>query len=141
VQVIEAPLVERERELEALERVLDAARRGEGAAAIVEGPAGIGKSRLLTAASAAAEDLQVLRGRGSELERDFPFGVVRQLFEPVVFGASEDERERLLAGAAFSERVLVGSAAEDAEAADADANLHGLYWFTANLVRLRPRSS
>jgi len=139
VQVIAAPLVERERELAALERVLAGARRGEGAAAIVEGPAGIGKSRLLIAAAAAAEDLEVLRARGSELERDFPFGVVRQLFEPVLFGAAEDERERLLAGAgAFSERVLVGSAAEDGEPADAYANLHGLYWFTANLAELRP---
>jgi DNA-binding CsgD family transcriptional regulator len=139
VHVIAAPLVERERELAALERVLAGARRGEGAAAIVEGPAGIGKSRLLIAAAAAAEDLEVLRARGSELERDFPFGVVRQLFEPVLFGAAEDERERLLAGAgAFSERVLVGSAAEDGEPADAYANLHGLYWFTANLAELRP---
>jgi DNA-binding CsgD family transcriptional regulator/predicted negative regulator of RcsB-dependent stress response len=138
VQVIEAPLVERERELEALERVVAGARRGEGAAAIVEGPAGIGKSRLLIAA-AAAEDLQVLRARGSELERDFPFGVVRQLFEPVLFGASDHERERLLAGAgALSQRVLIGSTAEDGQAADAYANLHGLYWLTANLAELRP---
>jgi hypothetical protein len=39
----DAPLVERERELEALGRVLDAAREGAGAAVLVEGAAGIGK--------------------------------------------------------------------------------------------------
>lgn len=81
VQVIEAPLVERE--LEEFERLRAAARRGEGAAALVEGPAGIGKTRLLAAARASAEDLEVLRARASEPERDFPFGVARQLFEPV----------------------------------------------------------
>ena len=139
VRVIEAPLVERERELEAFERMLADARRGEGSAAIVEGPAGIGKSRLLLAAGAAAEGLEVLRARASELERDFPFGVVRQLFEPVLFGATGEERERLLAGAgALSQRVLVGPAADDRDAADAYATLHGLYWFAANLAEARP---
>ena len=139
VQVIEAPLVERERELEALGRVLAGARGGQGVAAVVEGPAGIGKSRLLVAAGAAAEDLAVLRARASELERDFPFGVVRQLFEPVLFGATGEERERLLAGAgALSQRVLVGSEADDRDAGDAYATLHGLYWFAANLAEARP---
>lgn len=139
VHVIEAPLVERERELEVLARVLEAARRGDGGAAVVEGPAGIGKSRLLAAAATSAEDLQVLRARASELERDFPFGVVRQLFEPVLFAADSEERQRLLAGAgALSQRVLVEGAAGDRDAADAFATLHGLYWFTANLADLRP---
>jgi hypothetical protein len=76
--VIQAPLVERERELEEFARLRAAARRGEGAAAIVEGPAGIGKTRLLAAAGEAAEDLEVLRARASELERDSPFGLERR---------------------------------------------------------------
>ena len=80
VPVTGAPLLERERELEEFERLRAAARRGEGAAAVVEGPAGIGKTRLLAAAGEGAEGLEVLRARASELERDFPFGVVRQLF-------------------------------------------------------------
>jgi DNA-binding CsgD family transcriptional regulator len=137
--VIEAPLVERERELEAFARVLEAARRGEGGAAVVEGPAGIGKSRLLATAANSADDLEVLRARASELERDFPFGVVRQLFEPVLFAATEEERERLLVGAgALAERVLVASSAGEGAAADAFAVLHGLYWFAANLATSRP---
>ena len=36
----------------------------------------------------------MLRARASELERDFPFGVVRQLFEPVFFAAGEERRSR-----------------------------------------------
>jgi Major Facilitator Superfamily/AAA ATPase domain len=75
---MQAPLVERERELEEFARLRAAARRGEGAAAIVEGPAGIGKTRLLAAAGEAAEDLEVLRARASELERDSPFGLERR---------------------------------------------------------------
>jgi DNA-binding CsgD family transcriptional regulator/predicted negative regulator of RcsB-dependent stress response len=137
--VVEAGLVERERELAALERVLEAARRGEGGAALVEGPAGIGKSSLLSAAARLAVDLEVRRARASELERDFPFGVVRQLFEPALFGASPEERAQLLAGAGgLAERVLVGSSTDDGGAADAFAVLHGLYWLAANLAAMRP---
>jgi len=143
VQVIEAPLVERERELEEFERLRVAARRGEGAAAIVEGPAGIGQTRLLTAAGASAEGLEVLRARASELERDFPFGVVRQLFEPVFFAAGEERRSRLLAGAGgLAERVLSGSAVPDGGGSgDPFAILHGLYWFAANLAGSCPRNA
>jgi DNA-binding CsgD family transcriptional regulator len=138
VRVIDAPLMERERELEALGRVLEVARSGDGAAAIVEGPPGIGKSRLLAAAATVASDLRVLWARASELEHDFPFGVVRQLFEPVLFAAVGEERERLLAGAGgLAERVLAG-AANGEGAADAFAVLHGLYWFAANLSSSRP---
>mgnify|MGYP003287810900 CR=1 FL=1 len=114
VPVTGAPLLERERELEEFERLRAAARRGEGAAAVVEGPAGIGKTRLLAAAGEGAEGLEVLRARASELERDFPFGVVRQLFEPVLFAAGAERRSRLLAGAGgLAERVLSGSAVPD----------------------------
>ena len=46
--------------------------------------------------------LQVLRARGGELERDFSYGVVRQLFEPRLAALSQDERAQLLVGAARS---------------------------------------
>ena len=53
---------------------------------VVERPPGIGKTALLAAAhtAAARSGLRVLRSRGAELERDFAFGVVRQLFEPAL---------------------------------------------------------
>jgi DNA-binding CsgD family transcriptional regulator len=140
VPVTGAPLLERERELEEFERLRAAARRGEGAVAVVEGPAGIGKTRLLAAAGEGAEDLEVLRARASELERDFPFSVVRQLFEPVFFAAGEERRRRLLAGAGgLAERVLSGSAVPNGGGSgDPFAVLHGLYWFAANLAGLGP---
>src|SRR5947208_11896688 len=91
--------MERERELMALDALLASARSGDGAIAIVQGPPGIGKSRLLRAAREAAGDLHVLQARASELERDIPFGVVRQLLEPAVAEADPAEREALICGA------------------------------------------
>ena len=44
--------------------------------------------------------MRVVHARGTELERDFAFGVVRQLFEPALAEASESERADLLDGAA-----------------------------------------
>ena len=44
------PLLEREEELEAIEVALAAASLGEGALLLIEGEAGIGKSRLLIGA-------------------------------------------------------------------------------------------
>ena len=90
------PLLEREDELELVERLLFGATEGRGALVLFEGAAGIGKSRLLGAACEGAEalGLQVLRARGGELERDFSYGVVRQLFEPRLAACGEDERAR-----------------------------------------------
>jgi AAA ATPase domain len=93
-------LLERDRELERIGRCLQRAHQGHGGALVVEGPPGIGKTALLAAARDAAgeEGFRVLRARGAELEREFAFGVVRQLVEPVVARASQRERAWLLDG-------------------------------------------
>ena len=132
-------LVERERELAAINRLLTRAGTGTGGL-LIEGPPGIGKSRLLRMARAQATGLQVISARGSELERDIPFAVVRQLLEPVLHSASEQERHQLLAGAGgLGLRVLIESDTQQAAAVDpGSATLHGLYWFTANLAGLAP---
>src|SRR5262245_15538695 len=92
------PLIERADELAAVESALDQACTGTGSFIVVEGPAGMGKTALLTGARAAAEarGMRVLRSRGAELEREFAFGVVRQLFEPVLAGSSSEDRGELL---------------------------------------------
>ena len=80
--VAEPSLEERDREIYAVGAALEAARSGAGGALLIEGPPGIGKTRLLGCARAAAgDDVRVLAARGSELERDFPFAVARQLLE------------------------------------------------------------
>ena len=85
-----ATLVERETELAALRGLVNAAAEGNGRLAAIEGSAGLGKTRLLAEARAMAEELgfRVLRARGGELEREFDFGIVRQLFEPLLAAAS-----------------------------------------------------
>ncbi len=130
-------LLERDREVESLRSALAGAVSGGGRLALVEGPAGIGKSRLLAELRAAAQedDMRVLTARGSELEREFPFGVVRQLFEPAL--TDSEARERWLAGAAAPARAIFEAADSHAGGLTSDATfaaLHGLYWLTANVA-------
>jgi DNA-binding CsgD family transcriptional regulator len=133
-------LLERESELEVLQSALAGAADGTASLVLVEGPAGIGKSRLLAEARTLADeyDLAVRSARGGELERDFPFGVVRQLFEPQL--ATETERSRLLSGAAQGSAPVFGDGVGDADLPNEGmfARLHGLYWLTVNLSSERP---
>ncbi len=135
------PLLERERELEALSATVGAAAGGTAGLMLVEGPAGIGKSRLLAAARAFAEErgLLVLAARGGELERDFPFGIVRQLFESLL--VDETARMNLLSGAAEAAAPvfdLPRDRTREPLGEGTFAVLHGLYWLTANVSQERP---
>src|SRR5215213_2921824 len=142
-----ARLLERTEELARIDSALDEARCGHGTFLVLEGPAGIGKTALLAATRTAAADggMRVLRARGTELERDFAFGVVRQLFEPPLVEASELERADLLQAAAGVAAGLLGlpgaPPAEGPPASGVDpsfAVLHGLYWLCANLTAVGP---
>jgi predicted ATPase len=134
-------LLERERELETLAAAITAAADGTAGLLLVEGPAGIGKSRLLGEARTLAgeRELYVCSARGGELERDFPFGVVRQLFESQL--VDDRERSRLLSGAASAATPVFGDhgAVEAGEPVGEGtfAVLHGLYWLTINLCSER----
>ncbi|MBV8955310.1 MAG: AAA family ATPase [Solirubrobacterales bacterium] len=130
-------LVEREREWAAVEALLE---RGSGLL-VIEGGAGIGKTSLLEAASQRAEEVgcETLRARGSELEADCTFGIVRQLFERRLANTDAPEREALLAGPAAAVRpLLLGQLTGTPERDTLFAVLHGLYWLSANLAGLRP---
>src|SRR5215468_1827059 len=95
-------LLEREVQVAALRALADAARSGGGRFVVVEGTAGIGKTRLLAEARAIAGSagMGVLAARGGELEGEFAYGIVRQLFEPLLAGLSRDLRAELLSGPA-----------------------------------------
>jgi DNA-binding CsgD family transcriptional regulator len=138
---VQLDLLERDTELTAVTGLI-AATPGGGRLLAIEGPPGIGKTALMMDAKALAQEagLQVLAARGSELERSFSYGVVRQLFEPLLASLPADERAELLAGSAALAAPLFDPAQVAAEpAADSSlATLHGLYWLTANLAARRP---
>jgi len=140
-----AALLEREHELERIVAALRAAGRQAGEAVVIEGSAGMGKSRLLDEARARASELGlgVLSARATELEQGFPFGVVRQLFERTLRDAGAAEREGWLSGAAaLAGDVLLGAPASASDpgstgpaAGDPGYALqHGLYWLASNLA-------
>lgn len=134
-------LLEREEDLARADDLLAEARAGRGSLLLVEGPAGIGKTVLLRAIADRADAFAVFRARGGELEREFPHGVVRQLFENHLRSASPSERAKALMGAAelAAPVVAAGSASAAAGATDTSfATVHGLYWLTANLADRAP---
>ncbi len=134
-------LLERETELGAVEELI-AATGGGGRLLVLEGRPGIGKTALLAAAKdlGRAAGLRVRSARGSQLERSFSYGVVRQLFEPLLASEPADERSGLLAGAAaLGASVFDPASVADDPAGDTSlATLHGLYWLTANLTERQP---
>src|SRR4051812_8234161 len=138
-------LLERASELDGLDEALRGARAGAGSLVLVQGPGGIGKTALLTEIRrrADAHGLSVLRARAQELEREFGFGVVRQLLEPVLARASPEQREQLLDGAAALAARPLGLLQTPAEEPSSDSGepfavLHGLYWLTANVAARDP---
>jgi DNA-binding CsgD family transcriptional regulator len=133
-------LCEREDELARVDALLTATRAGRGGVLLITGPAGIGKTALLGAARehASQAGMQVLAGRGGELESGFSFGVARQLFEPLLADAGATEREALLAGAAGRSLIALEGLGDQAGAAPPKAGsepfavMHGLYWLAVN---------
>jgi DNA-binding CsgD family transcriptional regulator len=132
-----ASLVEREQELAAIDTTLEAARSGSGGLLLIEGPAGIGKTSLMREARRVADDAQmtVLGGVGTEFEREYPFGVVRQAFSHLL--VSEAARARRFIGAARLAEPALLDTGEDVDAAPFGI-LNGLYWFLAQLAEENP---
>ena len=103
--------------------------------------------------------VRVLRARGSNLEQEFAFGVVRQLFEGPLASAEPDERAALLGGGAALAGALFepgsgpptlhesglpsarSGATETAAPAPADRRftlVHSLYRLTSKISRSGP---
>jgi hypothetical protein len=84
-----ADLLEREKEIAVLDGLTLDVAAGAGRFVVIEAAAGIGKSSLLAEARRRARRLRVLAARRGELEQEFCFGVVRQLFEAVLADPQE----------------------------------------------------
>lgn len=123
-------LIERERELEALEAHLAAARGGQGRLVVLQGDAGAGKTSLVRALLSGAQGVRILEGACDPLATPRPFGPVLDMADrltlvggqPVGREASRDvlfERFQAELGARSTVSVVV---IEDAHWAD-DATL------------------
>ena len=141
---VDPELIERQAESEVVKAMLADARRGQGGVFVVEGPSGSGKSALLRhlRGLAAPPAWLVLHAVAREFERDFAFGVTRQLAERWFVTANETERRVALSGAATLAEPVFSYQVDDPAAAVAESSLHGtlhgLYWLCANLSARRP---
>lgn len=133
-------LLERESELQTLRDRLEEASRGRGSLIVIEGSAGIGKTRLLSAAQefAAEAGWHVLLGQGAELSRDYAFGLVRQLFEPFLASIGSAARHEFLSGPAENAKHALGQIDADVKPIGDFAVLHSLYWLVTNLSSDQP---
>jgi DNA-binding CsgD family transcriptional regulator len=129
-------LHDRARELARIASRLAEARAGDGGLTVIEGPAGIGKTSLMQEALVQAEraGMQALAARGSELEREYAFGVLRQALERPLAELGAD-RDEVTAGHAAHALALFDPARP---APSSESLLHGVYWLVANLAERRP---
>ena len=134
-------LLERDAELTSVESSIGG-RSGRGRLLAIEGPPGIGKTSLIRETRLLGQHagMEVLAARGSELERTFSFGVVRQLLEPLLVQWPQEQRDMVFSGAAQLALPLFEPAQLSADEGPNIplAMLHGLYWLTANLAARRP---
>ena len=116
------PLLHREQEMAAVTEELARAQQGNPVVLIFSGAHGMGKTAMLQAALEAMRGRAVvLHARCHEAEREFPFGVVRQLFDSVGDPAQDTAPEPIAMG--FAEPG--GSRERD---------LHSLYRATRSLA-------
>jgi DNA-binding CsgD family transcriptional regulator len=149
MQLLADGLLERAAELVKLRSAIAAAAAGSGRLLVIEGPAGIGKTALMRQArlEGAAAGMELLVARGLELEREFGFGVARQLVEVPLSRLGAERKHDVLKGAAALARPLLGLDRRRGDPPDPGAHpppdlsftlVHGLYWLTANLAESGP---
>jgi DNA-binding CsgD family transcriptional regulator len=135
-----AALLERGDELARIDELIAASVEGEGHVLVIEGRSGVGKSALLAELRSRAGEagMAVCSARGSELEGEFAFGVVRQLFEATVRTRGKAEPgSGLFEGAAALAAPVLGFPGPE-KSGGQFAALHGLYWLAANLAGRAP---
>jgi hypothetical protein len=78
------PIVGRDRELDALNRLSDALLRGESRTLIIHGDAGIGKTTILERFIATETSCQIKTCAGVESEMELPWAALHQLCAPIL---------------------------------------------------------
>lgn len=137
-----ADILERETELDRLAAALASAASGAGRVVVVEGEAGIGKTRLVREVRELARERGFgrLQATGDETETAVAWGVVRQMVERSVTRYSGEVRDAILAGPAGSALRALDGAPDGAGASDAEVarTLHALWWVAVDLSANRP---
>ncbi len=111
-------LVGRDAERRVVERLIAGARVGSSGVLLITGEPGIGKTALVDEAATLAAGMRVLRARGTEAEREVPFGGLLQLLRPAIGELARipaPQRDALAAALALTsgaagDRFAVGAA-------------------------------
>ncbi|ANZ38060.1 LuxR family transcriptional regulator [Lentzea guizhouensis] len=132
--------LERDDEIAHIREALDAATRGEGRVVVIEGRAGIGKTRLVHECRELAKERGFgrLQAIGDGLESAMAWGVVRQLVERSISRYSGETREKILAGPSGAALKALDDAAQDPSEAELARTLHSLWWVAVDLSSTRP---
>ncbi|GLZ29576.1 hypothetical protein Lesp02_17660 [Lentzea sp. NBRC 105346] len=132
--------LERDSELAGITAALESATRGEGRVVVIEGRAGIGKTKLVqeTRDLAKARGFGRLQAVGDALESAMAWGVVRQMVERSVSRYSGEIREKILAGPSGAALDALNQAAADPGEAELARTLHSLWWVAVDLSSTRP---
>ena len=137
-------LLERDDDLRTIAGQLDQACAGDGTSTVIEGPAGIGKTRLVDAAAQMGRErgMAVVKARGGVLEQELDFGVARQVLEGGLLAAGPDGLGSLETGPTAPAAAVLGTARPAPDAGpghDPSADiLRSLYWVTVNLAEAMP---
>ena len=128
-------LIERESELAVLDDVIRAAASGQGAAALIEGEAGIGKTRLMGLARARAEEagLRVLYATADEIETGVAFAGARVLLGRAARNVPPDGPARL--GVLALDGALPDPTGPGSRG---DEVVHALWWLIVELADEQP---
>ena len=126
-------MLEREDDVGSARAALESAAAGYGSLIMIEGPAGIGKSRLLgeICEQAGQAGFRVVKASGDQLETEYPSGVARRLFAPLL---REGEVDAFSGPARAAHAMLEGKPRQQS----APGLLHSLFWLVQDLAEERP---
>ena len=137
-------LTGRDFELDMIAAALRRAQSGHGALVLLSGPLGIGKSVLLGAVGelGRAAGTLTLRASAAPMERDFGYGVARQLLEPTLRRSDEETITRWTSGSVQGSGPVLADRSLDVsgpqQPTSADAVPHALAALLETMSHDRP---
>ncbi|MFE0073151.1 BTAD domain-containing putative transcriptional regulator [Nonomuraea sp. NPDC059023] len=127
----------RDDQLAAAGAAMAAAESGTGGSLLFDGVPGAGKTQLLRGVEALADirGFQTAWAQAHPLEREYEYGVARQIFEPILYCLPAQERRHLLSGTVEPAADIVWHNRPSSGGPDA---LHALYRLAVRLAERVP---